>query len=693
MANLQTAVVFGSGSMGSGIAALLASTGVQVHLLDIPAEGPDRNARARAAVELQLKRGGFFHKKFADNITVGNSEDDCGVVAQAQWVIEAIFENLDAKRALYTNIAPYLGSDTVLSSNTSTIPLAELSAELPPTLRRNFFITHFFNPPRVMPLVEVVSATADAPKVDWLIDVIERQLGKRVLICRDTPGFIANRIGNFWLAAAARSALDAGIDPEYADAVFSKPFGIPRTGVFGLFDYIGLQLVPDVWGSLHKALPATDALHRFNVVEHPVFQGLIARGLTGRTGTSGFYKGTDQVIDSDFHYRPKRAVVVAQDATELVINNDYAQQVFLETLRYCCDHALDIADSIADVDAAMELGYSWQHGPFTLADRIGVATIAKLYDDPPALLSQAVTAGGFYTNNSAQQTDRGEMLLRDEAATLVRLQSGIGVLNTTTKLGIITDDVLSALEFAANAELTGLVINHDNTRAFSAGADLNSLVSGGKEFIADGVRIYRKLQQAPFPVVAAVHGITLGGGAELMLHADKVVAHVDTKIGFPERSVGIFPGWGGILQHLIRHLEAGTANPHQAVFDFAMSAVRLRTAYEAQDHCLLRSTDVVVASQQHLLETAIDLAKELAETYQPPRERTIPLYQGQPLNRQVTGDAADIKIGEGLAQLLSGVGQLTETEFTEKSTQLAFEVITNPANTHRAQQAAAGHNR
>ncbi|AKK06709.1 3-hydroxyacyl-CoA dehydrogenase [Corynebacterium mustelae] len=694
MTDLQTAVVFGSGSMGSGIAALLASTGVKVHLLDMPADGPDRNARARAAVDLQLKRGGFFHKKFAANITVGNSEDDLAVVADAQWVIEAIFENLDAKRSLYAAIAPFLGPDTVLSSNTSTIPLAKLSAELAQEHRSNFFITHFFNPPRVMPLVEVVAATSDAPLMGWLIDVIERQLGKSVLICRDTPGFIANRIGNFWMAVAARIALDSGIDPEYADAVFSKPFGIPRTGVFGLFDYIGLQLVPDVWRSLHNTLPATDALQKYNVVEHPLFTGLIERGLTGRTGDSGFYNGPDQVIDSTFEYRPKRQVTIPTDLIQLVTSNDYARQVFVETLRYCCDHAHDIANTIADIDAGMELGYSWQRGPFALADAIGVDTIVSLFDDnPPSLLLEAVAAGGFYqafSSDSPAKAESGEVLATSPAATLTRLPSGIGVLTITTKLGIITTDVLAALNTAAESDLRGLVITSNDPKAFSAGAELSSLVTGGKGFIDIGVSVYRKLQFAPFPVVAAVHGITLGGGAELMLHADTVVAHVDTKLGFPERSVGIFPGWGGVVQHLIRHLEAGTKNPHQAVFDFAMSAARLQTAFDAQDNCLLRPSDRIVASRKHLRDMAIQVATELAADYRPPVEQSIPLYQGQPLNRAVTGEVADVKVGQCLAQLLTGDGELAETEFSKKSTELAFEAISNPANAERAKAVATG---
>lgn len=231
---VRKAVVIGSGSMGSGIAALLASTGAKVCLLDVASATPDRNARSAAGRDIQVKRKGFTHPSFADNITVGNTEDDLEAVSNADWVIEAIYENVDAKLALYAALEPHLGESTVISSNTSTIPLDTLNSQMGASMKRRFFITHFFNPPRGTKLVELVVGPDNDPAVGaWLRTVLDQQLGKHTPVCRNTPGFIANRVGNLWMAAAASIALDEGIPLELSDAVAARPFGVPRTGTLG----------------------------------------------------------------------------------------------------------------------------------------------------------------------------------------------------------------------------------------------------------------------------------------------------------------------------------------------------------------------------------------------------------------------------------------------------------------------------
>ena len=250
------AAVVGAGSMGSGIAAQFANAGIPVVLLDIPAAA-GRNAFAEAGVQRQLSAGGFMHPAAAALVTIGNTEDDLAQLADADWIVEAITENLDAKRALYARLESVRKDGSIVSSNTSTLPLARLVAGQPARFARNFIITHFFNPPRQMQLVEIVRGPdTDPAVVQKAMRAIQAVLGKTHVLARDTPGFIANRIGCYWLAVGVIEAIRAGLGPEDADAVAARPFSVPATGIFGLMDLIGIDLVPLVWAELETMLPA-----------------------------------------------------------------------------------------------------------------------------------------------------------------------------------------------------------------------------------------------------------------------------------------------------------------------------------------------------------------------------------------------------------------------------------------------------
>ena len=302
---VRRAVVIGAGTMGSGIAAHLANCGIVVALLDRVADGDDRSALARTAIERQVQVGGFMVPAFAARVTPGNVEDDLDVVAEADWIVEAVFEDPNVKHELYAKLEGLRRPGTLVSSNTSGIPVAELVRGHSEEFARDFTITHFFNPPRTMELLEVVAGSDTSPEVlERTIRVADRQLGKTVLECRDTPGFIANRLGSHWMAVAALEAFEAGLDVETADAIMSRPFGIPRTGVFGLFDLVGVNLVPLLWPVLTRALPADDAAQRYDLMGDRVFQHLLDNGLIGRRGPGGFTRRkneagemVDEVID------------------------------------------------------------------------------------------------------------------------------------------------------------------------------------------------------------------------------------------------------------------------------------------------------------------------------------------------------------------------------------------------------------
>lgn len=719
--SIRTAAVIGAGSMGAGIAAHLANAGISVLLFDVPSPEPDRSARARAGIDTQVKRRGFMLPEFAERVTALNTEDDWDRLSEADWIVEAVFEDLFVKHDTYSRIAQHRRPDSIVSSNTSTIPLAELVAGMDQDLKEHFLITHFFNPPRVMRLVEVVSSSETRAEVtDRITEVLEKQLGKVALTCRDTPGFIANRIGAFWMESAACMAMDAGISFELADALFSKPFGIPRTGVFGLFDYIGLQLVPSVWGSLHQALGASDRFHAYDFINHPQVTGLIERGFTGRTGPSGFYRGRDEVIDSDFSYRSKQLPddpALAHRTARDVMSTDspgghWARAAFLETLDYCCATAPEICDTVDAIDQAMELGYGWSKGPFALADDIGLDFLVDIHPTPPQLLLAARDAGGFYPSEvsvldstgvvvarpqrdgvvtvSGLSTD-AEAYFRNDSATIHQLPDGIGLLELHTPLNSIDAGVLKALETAVSLKLPALVVATDNPKAFSAGADLGTLASLGetgdaeriRQFVRRGADAMQALRFAPFPVVAAVAGLAIGGGAELVLHSDAVVFGPDAALGLPERTVGIIPGWGGCTQLPRRIQESGDDHATHTAFRFIADATPTVGAFSLAKLGIVGEADRITLSADHVISCALRRARELMAGYQAPSPQLIALNSA-PSWDNPDQTASDARILAEVAALYTGAGEISELDLSEQETTAAVTVFLHPDSVARA---------
>ncbi|MCT1426342.1 3-hydroxyacyl-CoA dehydrogenase NAD-binding domain-containing protein [Corynebacterium sanguinis] len=714
---IRTAAVLGAGSMGAGIAALLASGGIKVHLLDLPADGEDRDERARKGIETQVKRHGFTRPEYAERVVPGNTEDHLDRLAEAEWIVEAVFEDIDVKRDTFAKVDKHRTPGTPVTSNTSTIPLETLLAESSDEFKGDFAITHFFNPPRVMRLVELVQGPDTRPEIaDALRQVLERDLGKVVVDCRDTPGFIANRIGTFWMGAGAQVAFEQGIAPEQADTAFGKPFGIPRTGVFGLFDYVGLQVAPHIWGTLLKALPADDAMQDFGVTDSPQFKELLEKGYTGRTAESGFYRGRDEVYDFQAHdYRPKKSYEVPKSARELMESDTpeghYARELFRLTLKYCCDTAEEIASTVEQIDVTMELGYGWKKGPFALADSIGLDYVASLYDTPPALLAAAQAAGGFYVDGQVlstsgeltQRADRegvvriselvegAQVVAENAGATVYKLDDGIGVFVYKTPLNSSTDDVTELFTKAGEWDLKALVIANDEERAFSAGANLPRLaeISGPngdpearKATIRQGIDGLHALRRAPYPVVGAVRGVALGGGMELLLHTDASVIHGETRVGFPERNVGLFPAWSGPVRLLERLLELGVPNAHKVAYD-ALLNVRPVPAFNVD---FWRKNDRVIMSPDHVVEQALDLARSLVDGYTAPADAELPLTSET--LEYTDGSETDRAIGEALASVFAGEGKATEAKLADRQVTAASDVLARQENADRAEHMA-----
>jgi 3-hydroxyacyl-CoA dehydrogenase len=395
---IKKVAVIGSGVMGSQIAAHITNAGVPVLLLDIVLKDqPDRNFLAKTAIEKLAKMdpAPFMHAKNARLITAGNLEDDLAKLSDVDWVIEAVLENPQVKSDLYKKVDGVRKPGSIISSNTSTIPLNVLTGGQSEHFARDFLITHFFNPPRYMKLLELVTGPkTHAGAADTIRDFCDRNLGKGVVACKDTPGFIANRLGVFFIQCAVNAAFDLGLTVEEADAVFSKPTGMPKTGVFGLLDLIGLDLMPLIAKSFLATLPADDAYRAVNVA-HPLIDKMIADGYTGRKGKGGFYrlnkseggKVKESVDLKTGAYRASEKVKLAtveaagKNLRALCEAQDkigkFAWTVLSQALSYAAALVPQIADDIVAVDAGMRLGFNWKFGPFELIDQLGAGWFAE----------------------------------------------------------------------------------------------------------------------------------------------------------------------------------------------------------------------------------------------------------------------------------------------------------------------------
>ncbi|MFQ5935121.1 MAG: 3-hydroxyacyl-CoA dehydrogenase NAD-binding domain-containing protein [Acidiferrobacterales bacterium] len=687
MPEIRKAAVLGAGVMGAGIAAHLTNADVPVVLLDIVPEGAtSRKVVAEGAVERMLKTqpAAFMHKRNASLITPGNIEDHMARLADADWIVEAVVERLDVKHAVYEKIEAVRKDNAIVSSNTSTIPLGDLTVGMSARFKRNFLITHFFNPPRYMRLLEVVSGKHTRPQaVDTIRNFADAALGKGVVMAKDTPGFIGNRIGVFWLQCALLEAIELGLTVEEADAVMSKPVGIPRTGVFGLLDLVGLDLQPHVLESMHSSLPKHDAFQKVFRVPELVLR-MIDDGYTGRKGKGGFYRinkasGNKVKEAIDLVTGEYRAAVTPQleslaqngGLRALASHEDkggrYAWRVLSQTLSYAASLVPEIADDIVAVDGAMKLGYNWKFGPFELLDQLGPAWFAERLQAEskpvPELLAKAgsrsfyeVDQGHLHYLNvdggySAVPRASGVLLLadikrsrepitRNVSASLWDIDDGVLCLEFHTKMNALDPNVLSMIQQAIDIvpeQYKALVI-YNESRHFSAGANLGLLLYAAnmaawseiESMVRQGQEAYRALKYAPFPVVGAPAGMALGGGCEVLLHCDAIQAHAETYIGLVEVGAGVVPAWGGCKEMLLRwmaHPNAakGPMPPVMKVFETISTAVVAKSAAEAQVHRFLRPDDGITMNRDRLLADAKAKALALARNYTPPQPPEIHL--------------------------------------------------------------------
>lgn len=693
MRPIEKVAVIGAGVMGAGIAAQVANAGVPVLLLDIvPPGAADRNAVAAGAIARMQKTepAPLMSARAAKLITAGNIEDHLDQLAGCDWIVEAVVERLEVKQDLYRRIDAARRPGTAVSSNTSTIPLRMLVEGLGENFARDFLITHFFNPPRYMRLLEIVAGPASDPDTVAAVSRFgDVTLGKSIVRCKDTPGFIANRLGVYWMQVAMVEAFDAGLTVEEADAIVGPPMGVPRTGIFGLTDLVGLDLMPHVNASMARALANDDPFHAANR-ELPLLKRMIEQGLTGRKGKGGFYRlrrgegrRVKEALDlATGEYRPEQKpalpelAAAGKDLRKLATAGGkvgaYAWRVLAQMLAYAARLVPEAADDVVSVDAAMRLGYNWKWGPFELIDKLGADWFAdRLAADGMAVPELLQTARGktFYrVENGRRQflgvggayhdivrpdgvlllddiKRRDKPVLKNGSAALWDIGDGVACFEFTSKMNALDADIVALLAKSIDVvkqRFKALVVYNEGEN-FSVGANLGLALFAAniaawseiEKTLASGQQTYMALKYAPFPVVSAPAGMALGGGCEILLHSDAVQAHAETYAGLVECGVGLIPGWGGCKEMLARwstlgKLPKGPMPAPAKVFETVSTATVSKSAAEAKELLFLRPADGITMNRERLLADAKARALELAQNYTLPApvELTLPGSSG-----------------------------------------------------------------
>lgn len=633
MRQIKKVAVIGAGVMGATIAGHLANAGVSALLLDIvpfelseeeKAKGltmEDKAVRNRLAYAgreglKKMKPAALFKKEYADMIEIGNLSDDAGRLSECDWVVEVVIENMNIKKKLFTEtIVPNLAEGAILSTNTSGLSVNEMAAVLPESMQKNFLVTHFFNPPRYMRLMEIVPCEKTDPAVmKDMADFIAQRLGKGIVYAKDTPNFIGNRIGVYSMYNAFQHMIDMGMTVEEVDAVSGPATARPRSAAFGTADLVGIDTLVHVGNNSYELLTDDEERDTFKVPDF--IAEMVKKGLLGNKTKKGFFKKekTDKGREK-FYYdyntgeykpaaKPKFASVAAAKMIDdpgkrlqsVIFAGDKASDFAWRTLRDTCIYTFrripEIADDIVNVDNAMKWGYNWELGPFEMLDAIGMkAFVKKCEKEGTPLPGNMASIECFYKFENGKKYyydvvkgEYAEYPLSDKSINLtilkktghlvegnanysiIDLGDGVFDLEFHSKMNAITGDIMSGVHKAikrAEEEGVGLVLGNQGAN-FSVGANLMMLAvaiaEGAFEDVDMAVRMFQKATMAvkysSVPVVAAPFNMALGGGCEFSIHSDSIVASAETYMGLVEIGVGLLPGGGGTKEMCIRAVQA-----------------------------------------------------------------------------------------------------------------------------------------
>jgi len=777
---IRRAAVIGSGTMGGAIAAHLANAGIPVDLLDIvPRELTEeeqarglslddpavRNRVVRAGWEATLKArpAALYHERLAERVRLGNLEDDFHRLAEADWIVEVIIERLPIKQELMARIDEVRQPHTIVSTNTSGLSIKAIAEGRSEGFRQHFLGTHFFNPPRYLKLVEIIPHPDTLPEViDTMTRLMENELGKGVVMAKDTPNFIANRLLSISGAYEVAYAIEHGYTVEEVDALLGPLVGRPKTAVFRLLDLIGLDVMAHVNTNLAEALEGDESA---DILRNPavtgVIKALVERGALGNKSGAGFYKRVEQDGKKEFwplnletlEYQPPtkvrfdsvgqyrkleplgarlKAMVGAEDRA-----GEYIRATLYNRLAYASRRIPEIADDIVAVDNAIKWGFAHEMGPFEEWDALGVAETVEQMEaagyEVAGWVKEMLAQGheSFYQYENGVPTAyydlatqsyqplasqpkhitvqglraEGRVIEEDDDAALIDMGDGILLFEWHSKANTLTPKVMQmgwrALE-VLQADFDGMVIGH-NGDYFSAGANLDMMAIQQQaaergvtpaeligEMSNEMQQLFLSFRYAPKPVVTAPFDRTLGGGAELTMAGDRIVAHAELYIGQTEVALGLLPAAGGCKELLRRivnpHMRIENADPLPAmtkVFELIGFGKVSTSAHEAREMGFLSACDRIVTNRDHLLYEAKREARHMADSgYRPPLPE--PIYaagrdvlaamQTQLYLLNEAGYATDYDrvVGEHIAWVLCG-GDLSEPAWVDEQLILDLE--------------------
>jgi len=677
--------VVGAGTMGGGIAALAASAGIPVVLLDVPAKDGNRSDVARAGLDRakKSKPAAFMDPDRATMIRVGNTEDDLALLADCDLVVEAIIEQPEPKRALYARLETTLPEHAIVASNTSGIPIHSLLEGRGAGFRSRFLGMHFFNPPRYLHLLEIIPTPDTSPQTIAAVrHFSDRILGKGIVVARDVPGFVANRLGVLGMVLAIRQMEKHGLSIDEADVLTGVLTGRSKSATFRTADLSGIDVIAHVTTGLSQTTGEDFSLS-------PWVLGLVKAGRVGEKSGAGFYRRVGKEIQTldwrSGEYNPQSQPATAELSRigKLPLHDRFTamrewtdregafvREYLLRFSHYVLSTTPLIAYDLTAVDHAMEWGYAWELGPFKQMDLLGAEFLRRgfveLGMDEPALLREA--RDGFYSADGTRvlslsggyeeiPREPGEIRLAElhlptnrerhvlehsKDASLLDAGQGVAVLEFHSKMNTLGEGVVTmlhrALDRVERDGMDGLVIGNEDPRTFTAGADLSMIVGllQAKDWsrLESATRAFQetslRIRGSPFPVVFAPFGLTLGGGCEFSLHADRVQAHAELYMGLVEVGVGLIPGGGGTKELLFRFsTELGPyveADPFEAVrraFQLIAMATTSTSALEARKLGFLRDVDRITMNRDRLIADAVARVKDLAPDYVPPVPRTI----------------------------------------------------------------------
>lgn len=769
--HINKVAVIGSGIMGSGIACHFANIGVEVLLLDIVPSEPNEKEKAigltlkdkvvrnrlvndSLAAALKSKPSPIYHQKFADRITTGNLEDDISKVSEADWIIEVVVERLDIKKQVLGNLEKYRTPGTLITSNTSGIPIKFMSEGRSEDFKEHFCGTHFFNPPRYLKLFEIIPGPETSPEIlEFLNGYGEQFLGKTSVIAKDTPAFIGNRIGIFSIQSLFHAVKDLGMTVEEVDKLTGPVIGRPKSATFRTVDVVGLDTLVHVANGISENCKDDE---RHEVFQLPDFiKTMVDNKWLGSKSGQGFYKkvtgddGKSEILTLDLDtmdYRSKKSAKFATlELTKtidkvidrfpiLVDGKDKAGEFFRKSFgalfAYVTHRIPEITDELYKIDDAMKAGFGWEHGPFQIWDAVGldkglelikaegleaapwVAEMKKagiasfyavkdgatyFYDIPTKAMEKVPGQDAFIILDNIRKSNE---VFKNSGVVIEDLGDGILNCEFQSKMNTIGGDVLAGLNKAidlAEKDFQGLVVGNQAAN-FSVGANIGMIFMMAVEQEYDELNMAIKyfqdtmmrMRYSSIPTISAPHGMCLGGGCELSMHADKVVAAAETYIGLVEFGVGVIPGGGGSKEMALRASDTFKKNDvelnvlQEYFLTIGMAKVST-SAYEAFDLGILqKGKDVVVVNKDRQIATAKAYAKLMAEAgyTKPIKRKDVKVLGKQALGMFLVGTDSmeaghyisehDKKIADKLAYVMAG-GDLSEATLVSEQYLLDLE--------------------